>query len=1336
MYFPALEKQILKSLCELISKECELKSQTDEIKSLLEEILYYRGLNTKANDRQYCNATTAILKLKNCSCGHLHIIKLILGLTSNNDINPALPEQKIPKHLEAFILYTQSLDSYVKNPRGEEWQKQVKKLSQETKNPFLLIHCYVSLALEKYDQKDYKSVKLYWDEIKNELDTYKEDIPINILLIRSWTYHHLKLYKQANNYFEDCLKKLPEDERFKIIITMADNCYHLRQYDEAIKLCEHDDIRTIPIEKFTKEIIPLTHSLSIKGLALYEKAKKAKKISERKKLMGEALKALNVAYTLANSYQLSYKAYAYCTHKLSAFNRKFFLFRVAMIYCDLEKCMHALKSLKPIKNIDELKPDIYWLYAIIYYWLYIIDMTKKADKTAAKFHEDATGYFNKAKQSIESPLYMEDGNISLICTIFGDIKGAVKYIDLALQKHRTAFNLLQKVKLLLDQKKHNEALQLINEAAAMDDTNKEIFFIRAFLLTFFGRWGEAVETIDKAIVLDPKNTNYQLVKANYLLHLQRYTKAKLLFKKLREKYPKNYEIHASLTVIYFEKKQYKKALNYCEEAIAINPESQMVKKLMHIIQYILGQYSNILGNSEKLNNRHQEKDIIIDDIQLVLLFNFSFVGILFLCREWQTLEQLLHSFKCFLLEILRPNVTYKPYDDLWKILPIIKGMQPMSAFYCLQTLSYLEQNKYECAYKCIESFFLHSKNSHIKELLQYYLPSNQKKCQKKINQLNTLTNIPQYDMLILSAELNFRLGKFNKAVDDYFTALHINPPSIQIYYKIAMCFKKMHEYSLAVHFLAKSNKILNNQSPTMLKELSECEKLSLSPTLETSILLNKCEKIKNKMAEFFVKFLRKIEAKWLTPLKQAFLISYNPRVFLPGQAKALLLQIQNWINANKVLRTILSVKYKQEGFSCTLKDPYSLYKFSLYKLNQELKTTQEKANAFILKKRLRINDQLIAPCRKILKVLDAHGCGFKFSVKDIKFKNDQWQINLGAFHEIIKKNAYARKISFDGCEYILGFSFMNKFWSYAHKMFGKDVLRIDCINDKNEAIDPILFLNELYEKLETQAKSSSKEHVDNDFDKIREQKHLTKRNELLEKIKACFCKISPDISFKIEPIHSKNELIFIARGNVTKFKKQIQKFTKKFEEYLLVTNQYCDYITKDYSVNKKRSKKNSKRVTGVVLHFDNTCFRVCKIMRGFYNYLPEKNQKLSPKKKPKVKKTPNKKNPSSTQPPKQSGKSPKQKKITSKKFSSQKNIFEQLNKKNEMILNLTPPPEQPTKPPILIKKVQFKNFANPKDEKLKLSNRKKLDPIQKPFKQLDKSTWNPFSTKILVINYQ
>ena len=68
-------------------------------------------------------------------------------------------------------------------------------------------------------------------------------------------------------------------------------------------------------------------------------------------------------------------------------------------------------------------------------------------------------------------------------------------------------DLLSKGKLLLEEKKYEDALEIFEEALKLDPKNPDLLNQKGVALRSLGRYNEAIESYTKSLEIDPKDKN-------------------------------------------------------------------------------------------------------------------------------------------------------------------------------------------------------------------------------------------------------------------------------------------------------------------------------------------------------------------------------------------------------------------------------------------------------------------------------------------------------------------------------------------------------------------------------------------------------------------------------------------------------------------------------------------------------------------------------------------------------------------------------------------------------------------------------------------------------------
>lgn len=142
------------------------------------------------------------------------------------------------------------------------------------------------------------------------------------------------------------------------------------------------------------------------------------------------------------------------------------------------------------------------------------------------------------------------------------------------------------VNALIQKKDYAKAESLINEYLAKEPNNSQLYFVKGVLLESEEKMPEALEAYKKAVALDPQNGSAQF-RAGYMV----YQEALTLDQEEGGKFTSNAEYNKfadeRITPLL------KQAAEYCEKALAIDPENSDAKSVLRSVYYSLKDETNL-----------------------------------------------------------------------------------------------------------------------------------------------------------------------------------------------------------------------------------------------------------------------------------------------------------------------------------------------------------------------------------------------------------------------------------------------------------------------------------------------------------------------------------------------------------------------------------------------------------------------------------------------------------------------------------------------------------------------------------------------------------------------
>lgn len=118
--------------------------------------------------------------------------------------------------------------------------------------------------------------------------------------------------------------------------------------------------------------------------------------------------------------------------------------------------------------------------------------------------------------------------------------------------------------------RHQEALNLLNQALQLVPNGAEIYHNRGMVYTRMRRWREALVDFNRAIALSPASSSYQERGVVYYQMGDRQAARKDWEQALRMD-PRSVLALLNLAMLCFEEQRYREVVDYCTRAIAVEP---------------------------------------------------------------------------------------------------------------------------------------------------------------------------------------------------------------------------------------------------------------------------------------------------------------------------------------------------------------------------------------------------------------------------------------------------------------------------------------------------------------------------------------------------------------------------------------------------------------------------------------------------------------------------------------------------------------------------------------------------------------------------------------------
>ncbi len=153
-------------------------------------------------------------------------------------------------------------------------------------------------------------------------------------------------------------------------------------------------------------------------------------------------------------------------------------------------------------------------------------------------------------------------------------KETVKSQEVLTEKERyAATDLFSKAIAQKELGKTTNALDLLNEALAINPKDPAILYEKARILFSIGRKDEALSVAQEAIILDPENKWYKVLYANIAKANEKYKEYITIYEDLVQQYPTDFTFLNELAYGYNYTAQYKKSIDVydrIEEITGIN----------------------------------------------------------------------------------------------------------------------------------------------------------------------------------------------------------------------------------------------------------------------------------------------------------------------------------------------------------------------------------------------------------------------------------------------------------------------------------------------------------------------------------------------------------------------------------------------------------------------------------------------------------------------------------------------------------------------------------------------------------------------------------------------
>ena len=163
---------------------------------------------------------------------------------------------------------------------------------------------------------------------------------------------------------------------------------------------------------------------------------------------------------------------------------------------------------------------------------------------------------------------------------------------------------------LMEDKEHDKAITLLNEARELDPENDAVYFYLSQIYALKGD-SELTETyLNKAIGLDPKNFWYRYTSCILYNSLKETDKSIASYEDLIEDFPKNTNLYYDLFNLYTSKKEYDKALKILEQADEITGKTEQTALLRYQLLCMLGREDEAIKVLEAYNEEFSSPDIL------------------------------------------------------------------------------------------------------------------------------------------------------------------------------------------------------------------------------------------------------------------------------------------------------------------------------------------------------------------------------------------------------------------------------------------------------------------------------------------------------------------------------------------------------------------------------------------------------------------------------------------------------------------------------------------------------------------------------------------------------
>ena len=187
----------------------------------------------------------------------------------------------------------------------------------------------------------------------------------------------------------------------------------------------------------------------------------------------------------------------------------------------------------------------------------------------------------------------------------GKYDSSIKDLDKAIELNKNESDLyVWKAKNHIMQENYESAVKLCDQALIQNNRNDFAYNIKGYALSRMGKYSEALECVEEAISIDSEYEDAYLNKVSILYFQKKYLNCIEFGKKIKNKFPDNYDIPWYVADSYIALYDYENALKMLQEVLGIVPDSIYANVDTAWCYYYIGDY----GKSEEYVNKALELD--------------------------------------------------------------------------------------------------------------------------------------------------------------------------------------------------------------------------------------------------------------------------------------------------------------------------------------------------------------------------------------------------------------------------------------------------------------------------------------------------------------------------------------------------------------------------------------------------------------------------------------------------------------------------------------------------------------------------------------------------------